>query len=61
MLNDAGPERMSEAALSVLNVGGARVAMCGAIVPYNATQPTPAPRNLALLDGANTGKMLARL
>jgi NADPH-dependent curcumin reductase CurA len=34
-----------EAALSVLNVGG-RVAMCGAISQYNATEATPAPRNL---------------
>ena len=34
-----------EAALSALTVGG-RVAMCGAISQYNATEPTPAPRNL---------------
>ncbi|MET3140745.1 UNVERIFIED_ORG: NADPH-dependent curcumin reductase CurA [Arthrobacter sp. UYEF2] len=39
-----------EAALAVLNVGG-RVAMCGAIAQYNYTEPTPAPRNLALAIG----------
>jgi len=30
---------------------GGRVAMCGAIAQYNATEPTPAPRNLALAIG----------
>jgi NADPH-dependent curcumin reductase CurA len=39
-----------EAALSVLNVGG-RVAMCGAIAQYNATEPPAAPRNLAVTIG----------
>lgn len=39
-----------EAALSVLNVGG-RVAMCGAIAQYNATEPPAAPRNLAVAIG----------
>jgi NADPH-dependent curcumin reductase CurA len=39
-----------EAALAELKVGG-RVAMCGAIAQYNATEPTPAPRNLALAIG----------
>ncbi|MET1021969.1 MAG: NADP-dependent oxidoreductase [Arthrobacter sp.] len=39
-----------EAALSALTVGG-RVAMCGAISQYNSTEPTPAPRNLALAIG----------
>jgi len=39
-----------EAALSVLNEGG-RVAMCGAISQYNSTEPTPAPRNLAVAIG----------
>ncbi len=35
-----------EAALDVLNPGG-RVALCGAISTYNATQRTPGPDNLA--------------
>jgi NADPH-dependent curcumin reductase CurA len=39
-----------EAALSVLNVAG-RVAMCGAIAQYNATEPPAAPRNLAVAIG----------
>jgi NADPH-dependent curcumin reductase CurA len=39
-----------EAALSVLNVGG-RVALCGAIAQYNATEPPAAPRNLAVAIG----------
>lgn len=39
-----------EAALAELNVGG-RVAMCGAIAQYNATEPSPAPRNLAVAIG----------
>lgn len=39
-----------EAALAELNVGG-RVAMCGAISQYNATDATPAPRNLMLAIG----------
>jgi NADPH-dependent curcumin reductase CurA len=39
-----------EAALSVLNAGG-RVAMCGAIAQYNATEPPAAPRNLAIAIG----------
>ncbi|HKN99189.1 MAG TPA: NADP-dependent oxidoreductase [Pseudonocardiaceae bacterium] len=34
-----------EAALAVLNVHG-RVAVCGMISEYNATEPSPAPRNL---------------
>ncbi|MEZ0074842.1 NADP-dependent oxidoreductase [Planotetraspora sp. GP83] len=34
-----------EAAIGSLNVFG-RVAMCGAIAVYNATEPQPAPRNL---------------
>jgi NADPH-dependent curcumin reductase CurA len=36
-----------EAALSVLNTYG-RVAMCGAIAQYNATEPPAGPRNLSL-------------
>jgi NADPH-dependent curcumin reductase CurA len=47
--DNVGGEHL-EAALSVLNIGG-RVAMCGAIAQYNATEPTPAPRNLALAIG----------
>jgi NADPH-dependent curcumin reductase CurA len=43
--DNVGGEHL-EAALSALTVGG-RVAMCGAISQYNATEATPAPRNLA--------------
>ncbi|ARF55189.1 NADP-dependent oxidoreductase [Streptomyces gilvosporeus] len=39
-----------EAALSALNVHG-RIAVCGMISMYNATEPSPAPRNLALVIG----------
>ncbi|MFB9722299.1 NADP-dependent oxidoreductase [Planobispora longispora] len=39
-----------EAAIGSLNTGG-RVAMCGAIAVYNATEPAPAPRNLFLAVG----------
>ncbi|MDO5735470.1 MAG: NADP-dependent oxidoreductase [Propionibacteriaceae bacterium] len=39
-----------EAALTALNTHG-RVAMCGAISQYNATEPSCAPRNLALAIG----------
>ncbi|WP_270886648.1 NADP-dependent oxidoreductase [Pedococcus sp. 5OH_020] len=39
-----------EAALTALRRGG-RVALCGAISAYNATQPQPGPRNLALAIG----------
>ncbi|GII01696.1 NADP-dependent oxidoreductase [Planobispora takensis] len=39
-----------EAAIDSLNTGG-RVAMCGAIAVYNATEPSPAPRNLFLAVG----------
>ncbi|CAM2883241.1 NADP-dependent oxidoreductase [Saccharomonospora xinjiangensis] len=35
-----------EAAISALNVHG-RIAVCGMISQYNATEPAPAPRNLA--------------
>lgn len=47
--DNVGGEHL-EAALSVLNVGG-RVAMCGAIAQYNATEPPAAPRNLAVAIG----------
>lgn len=39
-----------EAAIASLNTFG-RVAMCGAIAQYNATEPTPGPRNLGLAIG----------
>lgn len=39
-----------EAAITALNIHG-RVAMCGAISQYNATEPTCAPRNLSLAIG----------
>jgi NADPH-dependent curcumin reductase CurA len=39
-----------EAALSALRLHG-RVAICGAIAQYNATEPVPGPRNLALAIG----------
>ncbi|AOT03771.1 NADP-dependent oxidoreductase [Arthrobacter sp. U41] len=47
--DNVGGEHL-EAALSALTVGG-RVAMCGAISQYNSTEPTPAPRNLAVAIG----------
>ncbi|MPZ85994.1 MAG: zinc-binding dehydrogenase [Actinophytocola sp.] len=39
-----------EAAIGVLNVRG-RVAMCGSVSQYNATEPPPGPRNLSLAVG----------
>ncbi|MCS0638230.1 NADP-dependent oxidoreductase [Streptomyces sp. LP05-1] len=39
-----------EAAISSFNVHG-RATICGMIAQYNATEPTPAPRNLALVIG----------
>ncbi|HEY2762817.1 MAG TPA: NADP-dependent oxidoreductase [Pseudonocardiaceae bacterium] len=39
-----------EAAIGALNLGG-RAALCGAISVYNATDPPPGPRNLALMIG----------
>jgi len=39
-----------EAAISAINVHG-RIAVCGMISVYNATEPTPAPRNLAQIIG----------
>lgn len=39
-----------EAAISSLNVHG-RATLCGAIAQYNATEPVPGPRNLALVIG----------
>ena len=46
--NVGGPQL--EAAIGALNRGG-RIALCGAVSQYNATEPTPGPRNLALLVG----------
>ncbi|MGX1850236.1 NADP-dependent oxidoreductase [Streptomyces sp. NBC_01456] len=39
-----------EAAINSLNVHG-RAAICGMISMYNSTEPTPAPRNLAMVIG----------
>ena len=50
--DNVGGEHL-EAALEVLNLRG-RVAMCGAISQYNATEPVPGPRNL----GNAVGKRL---
>jgi NADPH-dependent curcumin reductase CurA len=47
--DNVGGEHL-EAALSSLRVHG-RVTVCGMIAQYNATEPTPAPRNLALVIG----------
>jgi NADPH-dependent curcumin reductase CurA len=45
--DNVGGEHL-EAALSVLNLHG-RIAVCGMISQYNATEPNPAPRNLIQL------------
>ncbi|MEV5504943.1 NADP-dependent oxidoreductase [Streptomyces orinoci] len=42
--DNVGGEHL-EAAIGALNVHG-RVTLCGAIAQYNATEPTPGPRNL---------------
>ncbi|MFC0529445.1 NADP-dependent oxidoreductase [Phytohabitans kaempferiae] len=47
--DNVGGEHL-EAAIGALHVHG-RVALCGAIAQYNATEPTPAPRNLVLAVG----------
>ena len=39
-----------EAAIGALRRGG-RIALCGAVSGYNATEPPPGPRNMALLVG----------
>lgn len=39
-----------EAAIAVMNPHG-RIPMCGMISQYNATEPTPAPRNLSMVIG----------
>ncbi|MFD9965103.1 NADP-dependent oxidoreductase [Amycolatopsis sp. NPDC058986] len=43
--DNVGGEHL-EAAIDVINLHG-RIAVCGMISQYNATEPTPAPRNLA--------------
>ena len=45
--DNVGGEQL-EAAIGALNRGG-RIALCGSISGYNATEPPPGPRNLALL------------
>ncbi|MFE3601323.1 NADP-dependent oxidoreductase [Streptomyces sp. NPDC059142] len=47
--DNVGGEHL-EAAISSLNLHG-RVTVCGMIAQYNSTEPTPAPRNLALVIG----------
>ncbi|SDM79031.1 NADP-dependent oxidoreductase [Streptomyces wuyuanensis] len=47
--DNVGGEHL-EAAISSFNVHG-RATICGMIAQYNATEPTPAPRNLALVIG----------
>ena len=47
--DNVGGEHL-EAAIGALKVGG-HAAICGMISVYNATEPTPAPRNLAQLIG----------
>ena len=46
--NVGGPQL--EAAIGALNRDG-RIALCGAVSQYNATEPAPGPRNLGLLVG----------
>ena len=46
--NVGGPQL--EAAIGALNQGG-RIALCGAVSQYNATEPAPGPRNLGMLVG----------
>jgi NADPH-dependent curcumin reductase CurA len=47
--DNVGGEHL-EAAIGALRLRG-RVALCGAVSAYNATQPVPGPRNLALAVG----------
>ncbi|OPF70805.1 NADP-dependent oxidoreductase [Streptomyces antioxidans] len=47
--DNVGGEHL-EAAISRLKVHG-RITVCGMISQYNATEPTPAPRNLAMVIG----------
>jgi NADPH-dependent curcumin reductase CurA len=46
--NVGGPQL--EAAIGALRRGG-RIALCGAVSQYNATEPAPGPRNLGMLVG----------
>jgi NADPH-dependent curcumin reductase CurA len=46
--NVGGPQL--EAVIGALNTGG-RIALCGSVSQYNATDPAPGPRNLGLLVG----------
>ncbi len=46
--NVGGPQL--EQAIGKMRRGG-RIALCGAVSQYNATSPTPGPRNLALMVG----------
>ncbi|WNI15378.1 NADP-dependent oxidoreductase [Actinacidiphila sp. ITFR-21] len=48
--DNVGGEHL-EAAISVMRQNG-RIAMCGAISSYNATEPPPGPRNLAMMIGS---------
>ncbi|MFD8500266.1 NADP-dependent oxidoreductase [Amycolatopsis sp. NPDC059657] len=45
--DNVGGEHL-EAAIDSMNLNG-RIAVCGMISQYNATEPTPAPRNLATI------------
>ncbi|MDI9885843.1 NADP-dependent oxidoreductase [Streptomyces sp. HNM0645] len=47
--DNVGGEHL-EAAISSFNVHG-RATLCGMIAQYNATEPTPAPRNLVMVIG----------
>jgi NADPH-dependent curcumin reductase CurA len=47
--DNVGGEHL-EAAIGAMRLNG-RVALCGAISIYNATEPAPGPRNLALMVG----------
>jgi len=47
--DNVGGEHL-EAAISAFKLHG-RAALCGAIAQYNASEPTPGPRNLALMIG----------
>ncbi|HET8953514.1 MAG TPA: NADP-dependent oxidoreductase, partial [Solirubrobacteraceae bacterium] len=46
--NVGGPQL--EAAIGAIRRGG-RIALCGAVSQYNATEPAPGPRNIGLMVG----------